>query len=93
MTWHPLGEQLREIREKRNLTMKDVEEQSRRIAEARRNIAYLITSGRLSQIENSNSLPSVYKFASLSEVYQVPYVELLRNYGIELTVSPPARAA
>ncbi len=93
MTWHPLGEQLREIREKRNLTMKDVEEQSRRIAEARRNIAYLITSGRLSQIENSNSLPSVYKFASLSEVYQVPYVELLRKYGIELTVSPPARAA
>ncbi len=93
MVWHPIGKQLREIREKRSLTMKDVEEQSRRIAEARQNMEYLITSGRLSQIENSNSLPSVYKFASLSEVYQVPYVELLRNYGIELTVSLPARAA
>ena len=93
MRYHPLDERMREIREKRGLTMKDVEAQSRRIAESRQHCEYLITTGRLSQIENSDSLPSVYKFASLSEVYQVPYVELLRNYGIELTVSPPARAA
>jgi transcriptional regulator with XRE-family HTH domain len=37
----------------------------------------------LSQIENSNSLPSLYKLASLSEIYRVPYAALLRVYGIE----------
>ena len=83
-----VGQHLREIREKLNLTLRDVEAQSRRIAEGRQNTEYLFTAGRLSQVENSNSLPSLYKLASLCEIYQIPYPELLRFYGIETSDWP-----
>jgi len=88
MRYRPLGEHLREIREKSGLTMRDVETQSRRIGETHQNSEYLITTGRLSQIENSDSVPSIYKFASLSEIYQVPLRELLQIYGIETAEEP-----
>lgn len=88
MRYHPLGERLREMREKCGLTMREVETQSRQIAEAHQNSEYLITTGRLSQIENSDSVPSVYKFASLSEIYRVPLRELLQIYGVEPTEGP-----
>ncbi len=79
-----VGQRLREIRQKLNLTLRDVETQSRHIAETRQKIEYLFTAGRLSQVESSNSLPSLFKLASLSEIYQTPYEDLLRLYGIEI---------
>lgn len=78
------GQGLREIREKLGLTLKEVEEQSRRIAEERQDFYYLISAGRLSQLENSNSLPSLYKLASLSFIYKVPLTELFRIYGVDM---------
>ncbi len=42
------GQRLRQIREKHGLTLRDVEEQSRRIAEEMQVMDYLITAGRLS---------------------------------------------
>ncbi len=80
----PLGQGLREIREKLGLTLGEVEKQSRRIRETRQNPEYLLTAGHLCQIERSSSLASIYKFASLSIIYQTPYAELLRIYGIEM---------
>ncbi len=79
----PLGQGLREIREKLGLTMFEVEKRSRRIAETRQNPEYLFTAGHLCQIERSSSLASIYKFASLSVIYQTPFAELLRIYGID----------
>jgi len=76
------GHGLRSIRERLQLTLKDVEFQSRQISEARRNQEYLFSAGRLSQVENSFSLPSLYKLAALSEIYRTPYQELLNLYGI-----------
>jgi len=78
-----IGRHLRMIRENRGLTLKAVEDQSRRIAKSQQNMEYLISTGRLSQIENSDSSPSIYKFASLSEIYQVSYMDLLRFYGVQ----------
>ncbi len=66
-----VGQRLREIREKLGLTLRDVETQSRRIAETRQSIDYLFSAGRLSQVENSNSTPSLYKLATLSEIYHL----------------------
>ncbi len=66
------GQRLRQIREEYGLTLRDVEEQSRRIAEEMQLFDYLITAGRLSQVENSNSLPSLYKLATLSFIYKLP---------------------
>lgn len=85
MKYQMAGQRLHELREKHGLTLRDVETHSRQIAETRRNGEYFFSAGRLSQVENSNSLPSVYKLASLSEIYRVSYAELLRVYGIELS--------
>ena len=72
-----------EIREKLGLTLDDVEKWSRRIVETRQIPEYLFTAGRLCQVERGYSLPSIYKFASLSVIYRTPFAELLRIYGIE----------
>jgi len=88
----PLGQGLREIREKLGLSLADVETRSRRIAESRQNPDYLFSGGRLSQVEQSNSLPSVYKFATLSVIYEIPYAELLRIYGIETALGEQREA-
>jgi transcriptional regulator with XRE-family HTH domain len=78
------GRRLREIRESLELTLKNVEEQSRRIVATQEDSYYLITAGRLSQIENSNSLPSLYKLATLSIIYRLPLTEMFRIYGVEV---------
>ncbi len=78
------GQRLREIREKLGLTLRDVEEQSRRITEEMQVMDYLITAGRLSQVENSNSLPSLYKLATLSFIYKLPLTEMFRIYGFDI---------
>lgn len=78
------GRRLREIREGLGLTLKNVEEQSRRIVAAQQDSYYLITAGRLSQIENSNSLPSLYKLATLSIIYRLALTEMFRIYGVEV---------
>ena len=84
------GQRLRKIREEHGLTLRDVEEQGRRIAEEMQLFDYLITAGRLSQVENSNSLPSLYKLATLSFIYKLPLTEMFRIYGIDIpTVEEP----
>jgi transcriptional regulator with XRE-family HTH domain len=80
---HSPGGRLRKIRELRGMTLGDVEKQSQRISKTRQDSQYLISRTRVNQIEHSDSLPSIYKLASLSEIYGVPYAELLRIYGIE----------
>jgi transcriptional regulator with XRE-family HTH domain len=84
------GQRLRQIREEHGLTLRDVEEQSRRIAEEMQLFDYLITAGRLSQVENSNSLPSLYKLATLSFIYKLPLTEMFRIMGLtfQLLKSP-----
>lgn len=84
MHLYPTGQRLRAIREEHHLTLKDVERRSRQIAESRHNPEYLFTAGRLSQVENSSSLPSLYKLATLSQIYKVPYAELLQVFGVEV---------
>lgn len=79
---------MRRLREALDLTLKEVEARSRRIALSRGQKEFILTAGRLSQVETSNSTPSIYKLASLSQIYQTPYADLLRIYGIELGPVP-----
>ena len=89
MTAEKPGEALRRLREGLDLTLKEVEARSRRIALARGQKEFILTAGRLSQVETSGTTPSIYKLASLSQIYQKSYADLLRFYGVELD---PARA-
>jgi transcriptional regulator with XRE-family HTH domain len=66
------------------LTLQEVESRSRRIALVRGQKEFIVTAGRLSQVETSSTTPSIYKLASLSQIYQKPYQELLQIYGVEL---------
>jgi len=85
------GLELKRIREQLGLTLRDVDLASQRLAEERKNRAYFVSSARLCQIENNGSLPSLYKLASLSEIYGVPYETLLLAYDIETHVPPGSR--
>jgi transcriptional regulator with XRE-family HTH domain len=71
------GQKLRQIRERLNLTLRAVEEASLEIADAERGSEYVVSIGRLNQIENDGSLPSIYKLYSLAVIYQMSVEEVL----------------
>ncbi len=85
------GLELKRIRAQLGLTLRDVDLATQQLAEERKNRAYFVSSARLCQIENNGSLPSLYKLASLSEIYGVPYETLLLAYGIETQVGRDSR--
>jgi transcriptional regulator with XRE-family HTH domain len=84
----PGWENLRVIREKLGLTMRDVETASERIARRRNNNEYLIPISRLSDFETKGVIPSIYRLYSLAAIYRRDFGELLSWYGVEPEVSP-----
>ena len=82
------GEQLRELRSRLGVTTREVEEFSRSIAEDRNNEEFYISNAWLTQLENKNSIPSIYKLYSLSVIYRARFTDLLRVFGIDLNDTP-----
>src|ERR1700723_1881063 len=78
------GDQLRELRNRLGVTTREVEELSRRIAERSGNEEYYISNAWLTQLENTNSVPSIYKLYSLSLIYRTKFSDLLSVFGIDL---------
>lgn len=78
------GEQLRELRNRLGVTTREVEEFSRTIAEDRENEEFYISNAWLTQLENKNSIPSIYKLYSLSVIYRARFSDLLKVFGIDL---------
>lgn len=78
------GQQLKLLRNRRNITVREVEQASRRIADAKNDKRYQISNGWLTQLENGVSEPNVCKLFSLSVIYHVNLRDLLRLYDIEL---------
>jgi transcriptional regulator with XRE-family HTH domain len=81
------GEQLKELRNRLGVTTREVEEFSRTIAEDRHNEEFYISNAWLTQLENKNSIPSIYKLYSLSVIYRTQFNELLVVFGIDLEAS------
>jgi transcriptional regulator with XRE-family HTH domain len=81
------GEQLRELRNRLGVTTREVEELSRRIAEDRGNEEFYISNAWLTQLENRNSVPSIYKLFSLSVIYRTKFADLLGVFGVDLESS------
>ncbi len=79
------GYNLRVLREKLGLTMRDIETASEEIARRRGNEEYLIPISRLSDFETKGVIPSIYRLYSLSVIYRKDFRELLTWYGIDLT--------
>ena len=78
------GQHLKLLRNKRNITVREVEQASRRIAEAKGDKRFRISNAWLAQLENGASEPSICKLFSLSVIYHVNLVELLCLYNIDV---------
>jgi transcriptional regulator with XRE-family HTH domain len=78
------GNQLRSLRERLGLTVRDVEAASSKLATRHRNQEYAITISRLSDIETKNILPNIYKLYSLAVIYRMSFAEIAELYGVEL---------
>ena len=62
------GQQLRVLREKLGLTMRDVEIASSALAAKRGNDDFSLTLSRLSDIETKGVIPSIYRLYSLAVI-------------------------
>src|SRR3990172_10540264 len=78
------AQQLKDIRNRLGITIREVENYSRKVAEAEGNEEFFISNAWLAQIENKESIPSVYKLYSLSVIYRVKFTDILLLYGIDL---------
>jgi transcriptional regulator with XRE-family HTH domain len=78
------GERLKEIRSRLGITTRDVTDLSRRIAESEGNENFHISHPWLTEIENSDSIPSVYKLFSLSVIYHLKLADLLQLFGVDV---------
>ncbi len=80
----PAGPQLKTLRHRRNITVREVEQASRRIAEAKGDKRFFISNGWLAQLENGASEPSLCKLFSLSVIYKANFLDLVRLYNVDV---------
>ena len=78
------GEQLKDIRSHLGITTRDVTEKSQRIAESEGNEEFCISNAWLTQIENTEATPSIYKLYSISTIYHLKFSDLLLLFGVDL---------
>ncbi len=78
------GQNLRVVREKLGLTMRDVETASERLAHKHTNEEYFVPISRLSDFETKGVIPSIYRLYSLAIIYRRNFRELLTWYGVNL---------
>jgi|SRR5450432_3642470 hypothetical protein len=76
------GEKLKRLRERLNLTYREVREASKQIAARRGNPEFAIPLSRLADIENKQTVPTIYRIYTLSTIYRTDYQEMLRWYGV-----------
>src|ERR1700751_336370 len=78
------GQNLRSLRERLGLTMRDVETASAAIAEKHQSDEFAIPPSRLSDIETKGVVPSIFRVYSLSAIYRRDAREILALYGVDL---------
>jgi hypothetical protein len=69
-------------REQLDLTLRDVEYQSWRIARELGSKAFEIPFSRLHEIESKEFVPNIFRVYSLSKIYGVKRERILEMYGI-----------
>lgn len=75
------GDRLRRLRIQLGITARAVEQMSRQIALEHGNDEFIISHGRVIQVENNESTPSIYKLCSLSAIYGVSLNELVSMFA------------
>ena len=80
----PPNEQLKNLRFRLGITTREVADFSQKIAQAEGNPEFQISNAWLTQVENSDSVPSIFKLYSLSAIYRIKFTDLLLIYGVDL---------
>lgn len=75
---------LKTLRNRRNITVREVEQASRRIADVKGDKRFCISNGWLAQLENGVSEPSICKLFSLSVIYRANFLDMLRLYEVDV---------
>lgn len=78
------GEKLKQLRLHLGLTTRDVEERSQQIADEKHNREYHLSHAWVTDLENGEFTPSIYKFFTLSAVYHRSFTELLSYFGLQI---------
>lgn len=78
------GRKLRRIRERLRLKYRDIEEASHKIAQEHGNPEFVIGLSRLADIENKDTVPSVFRIYSICAIYGLPFSAVLGWYGVEI---------
>lgn len=78
------SDNLRELRFRLGITTRDVESLSQKIAEEEGNPEFQISNAWLTQLENSDSVPSIFKLYSLAAIYRVKFTDLMLLFGLDL---------
>lgn len=76
------GRYLKEVRTRLGLGLREVQEASAVLAAEENNEEMYVSAARLVQIENESSAPSVFKILSLSAIYGIDFLRLLKRYGV-----------
>jgi transcriptional regulator with XRE-family HTH domain len=76
------GARLRRVRERLQLTYRQVAEASRKVAERRGSREFAVGISRLADIENQGKVPSVFRLYTLCAIYKLDLGEVLRWYGV-----------
>jgi transcriptional regulator with XRE-family HTH domain len=79
------GEQIKALRLKARMTTREVEKLSLEISKSKRNPEYYISHAWLTDIENGEFTPSIYKLYSLSAIFHSRFTDLLGYFGLNLS--------
>jgi transcriptional regulator with XRE-family HTH domain len=80
----PAGQMLKSLRNRRQITVREVEQASRRIADFTGVKQFYISNGWLARLENCDSDPNIWKLFTLSIIYRADLRDLLRFYNIDV---------
>ena len=78
------GKRLRAKRERRHLSIRDVERFSEQIVDEKKNPAYYVSHNWVSDLENGKSTPRLATFLSLSLIYKCDVNEILALFGLNI---------
>jgi len=73
-----IGARLRAIRQQLRLSLREVEEHSRRVAQERRDSSYQVSASWLARLERYEHELTANKLLALAEIYKIPIDKLLR---------------
>ena len=79
------GDRLKRLREELGLTLRQVESQSRRLAQLKQNQDFFISRGWLNNIENGTFTPSIFKLYALGAIYRVHWSSIFALFGCNLS--------